>query len=65
MSFLFLTQAAVRPFVVKSIDWEVRRSRARSAAMPPMAGESLKPWPEKPARRALLAFAGHSRSLPQ
>jgi hypothetical protein len=42
MCFLFLTQAAVRPFVVmKSIDWEVRRSRARSAAMPAHGGREL------------------------
>ena len=58
--------AARRPLVVmKSIGWEVPTLRARPAATPPMAGETLKSWPEKPARGALLAFAGHSRSLPQ
>ncbi len=33
-------------------------SSARSAAMPPKAGESLKPWPENPASRTTFSAPG-------
>lgn len=55
----FLIQAVVRPSVLmKSIGWAVRSSKARSAAMSPMAGESLKPCPEKLTSRMMTSDPG-------
>lgn len=52
-------QAAVRPTVdTKSMGWEEVPSSARSAAMSPKAGDSLKPWPENPASSTTLSAPG-------
>ena len=55
----FMVIASVRPMVeMKSMGWGEVPSSARSAAMSPKAGESLKPWPEKPASRITFSAPG-------